>query len=324
MRSNISWTENPTVPVRRDEVKPGMIVHSSHGYRLLITKVRDDAKVRTDDRHVELVGHLHANPECALRNEIYPAGSTIPVEEDSIPMPELTLADASAAREQARVALEEAKAARDALEPTWKAAIAAVNSRKNELDRIDLALASAKRAHLVVAAMEELGIPTTEPPLVVVPNDSDRALPPVWQLTALSTDGKVGLYVHRSRRSKMYAIRQEHVSQAVRDAHQAIRDAQEERFGLGKRFGYSSDEYKTAERESKAKLKQLNAELSELVGGHVQSIGDKSGSDLYAWESRGRGDFGTGSGALKPLPAPGRGKWRWLKVKEQAELGEVA
>lgn len=69
-----------TTPIRRDQVRPGMIVHSSHGYRLLVSLVRDNAKNRTDARHVEIVGHLHANPERATRNEIYPAGSTIEVE----------------------------------------------------------------------------------------------------------------------------------------------------------------------------------------------------------------------------------------------------
>jgi hypothetical protein len=58
-----------------------MVFMSSHGYRLLIVSVRDDAEVRTDGRHVEIVGHLHANPEAATRNERYPAASVIYIEE---------------------------------------------------------------------------------------------------------------------------------------------------------------------------------------------------------------------------------------------------
>jgi uncharacterized protein YukE len=161
--------------------------------------------------------------------------------------------------------------------------------------------------------------------MIVVPYEGTTGLPPVWQLSALSTDGKVGLYVlpsTRQRRGRRFAVRPEHVPQAVLDAHQALRDAQNERHGLGERFGgYSSDEYKAAAQESKDKLKQLTRELEAAAGAHVQSVGAMRGADLYAWESRGRGDFGVGSGALKPLPAPsGGGKWRWLRVREQAEL----
>lgn len=72
-----------TTLVRRDEAKPGMIFQSSHGYRLLITEVRDNAGNRVDDRGVEIVGHLHANRENATRTECYPANSKIRVE---IPM----------------------------------------------------------------------------------------------------------------------------------------------------------------------------------------------------------------------------------------------
>jgi hypothetical protein len=72
-----------TVPVRRDRVRPGVVVQSSHGYRLLITEVRDTAQLRTDDRTVELRGHLHVDLANTVTNERYPAGSTIPVERPS-------------------------------------------------------------------------------------------------------------------------------------------------------------------------------------------------------------------------------------------------
>ena len=66
---------------RRDEVRPGDIIHSSHGYRLLITEVDDSAVVRTDDRHVGFKGWLHAREGGHIRTERYPAGSLIEVEE---------------------------------------------------------------------------------------------------------------------------------------------------------------------------------------------------------------------------------------------------
>jgi hypothetical protein len=69
-----------TVLVRREEVKPGMVVHSSHGYRLLVTQVIDAAVQRIPERHVEIKGHLHGDPACEIRNERYPAHSLIDVE----------------------------------------------------------------------------------------------------------------------------------------------------------------------------------------------------------------------------------------------------
>lgn len=65
--------------IRRDHVKPGMVVKSSHGYRLLVTEVWDAAETRTDDRHVQITGHLHADPQAPIRRERYPAGSLIDV-----------------------------------------------------------------------------------------------------------------------------------------------------------------------------------------------------------------------------------------------------
>lgn len=65
--------------IRRDAVKPGMIVRSSHGYDLLVTHVDDSAPSRADDRHVGIVGHLHGNPYLPVRTERYPASSKIRV-----------------------------------------------------------------------------------------------------------------------------------------------------------------------------------------------------------------------------------------------------
>jgi hypothetical protein len=77
---DIDWWNNATTLLRRDEVKPGMVIHSSHGYRLLIEKVEDTAKTRTDERIVGFVGRLHGDPEGLYRCERYSAGSRVPVE----------------------------------------------------------------------------------------------------------------------------------------------------------------------------------------------------------------------------------------------------
>jgi hypothetical protein len=69
-----------TTRIRRDAVLPGMIFKSSHGYRLLVTEVLDTAEVRTDARHVQVKGHLHADPANETRLERYPAGSLVEVE----------------------------------------------------------------------------------------------------------------------------------------------------------------------------------------------------------------------------------------------------
>lgn len=84
------WPEGLLAPEgcvmkRREFVRPGDIVRSSHGYRLLITEVLDNAVDRSEDRHVEIRGHLHANPDAVIRNEIYPAKSLIPVEIEELP-----------------------------------------------------------------------------------------------------------------------------------------------------------------------------------------------------------------------------------------------
>lgn len=72
---------NPTtITKRRDQLKPGDIFRSSHGYRLLVTEVIDTAEVRTDERHVEIRGHLHADPSAPIKNERYAAGLTVEVE----------------------------------------------------------------------------------------------------------------------------------------------------------------------------------------------------------------------------------------------------
>lgn len=70
-----------TFPIRREDARPGMIFMSSHGYRLLITKVTDTATNRTEDRHVGIKGHIHADPKAQIRSERYPANSIIYIED---------------------------------------------------------------------------------------------------------------------------------------------------------------------------------------------------------------------------------------------------
>jgi hypothetical protein len=69
-----------TLTIRRDQAVPGIVFQSSHGYKLLVTKVIDAAARRTDSRHVQIEGHLHANPDCEIAIERYAASSTIEVE----------------------------------------------------------------------------------------------------------------------------------------------------------------------------------------------------------------------------------------------------
>lgn len=68
-----------TITKRRDELQPGDVFKSSHGYDVLVTEIQDDAEIRSDDRHVGIVGHLHGDSSCPIRTERYPAGSTVEV-----------------------------------------------------------------------------------------------------------------------------------------------------------------------------------------------------------------------------------------------------
>lgn len=69
-----------TVETRRDQVEVGQVIQSSHGYRVLIAAVLDNATVRTDERSVDLRGYLHASLHAPFRNEIYPVTSLVKVE----------------------------------------------------------------------------------------------------------------------------------------------------------------------------------------------------------------------------------------------------
>lgn len=70
-----------TRTTRRDQLQPGNVFRSSHGYRLLVTEVIDIApRQDRDDRIVQVNGHLHADPTNVIRTERYPANSTVEVE----------------------------------------------------------------------------------------------------------------------------------------------------------------------------------------------------------------------------------------------------
>lgn len=73
--------------IRRDQVVPGVVFQSSHGYKVLVTHVIDDAPSRSDNRHVQIEGHLHARPGARVVVERYPAWSVIEVESFG-PLPE--------------------------------------------------------------------------------------------------------------------------------------------------------------------------------------------------------------------------------------------
>lgn len=52
-----------SIYIRYADLRKGDIIHSTHGYRLLITEVNDPAKATRDpNRHVEIKGHMHADP----------------------------------------------------------------------------------------------------------------------------------------------------------------------------------------------------------------------------------------------------------------------
>lgn len=216
-----------------------------------------------------------------------------------------TLAEVAAAREAARERVEAAVSAIAELEPRWKAAGREHRVALEELARIDLAMGTAKRAHMIMAAAHELGVELgEEPPVVVVPKSV--GLPEVFELAALA-DG-VGLYLHKTSvrgrvRGKAHAIRKVHVPQAVLDVV-ADRDADR---GLGLR--------------PKAEVDAANERLEELTAkGARYTVRPVYGSEeLMAWQAHGKGDFGY-DGPVKPLAPPGGGRWRWLKVADQSEL----
>lgn len=76
----MSSSQHQPLVIRRDQVVPGVVFQSSHGYKVLVTQLVDTATNRTDDRHVEIRGHIHANPEREITRERYAASSTIEVE----------------------------------------------------------------------------------------------------------------------------------------------------------------------------------------------------------------------------------------------------
>lgn len=219
----------------------------------------------------------------------------------------VTLEQVAAEREKVRRRLERSRELVALLTPDYEEARRNVREDEGALARVELALRTAKRAHLIAAAVEALGIETDDPPIIVV---SQRVyLPDVFELAAV-TDGGVGLYLRRAQRQgrgggKTHALRTVHVPQAVLGvlAEQAA---------LTKVLGVNNGE-RIALRE---RLGELTSPTAVYEVGHVHGS-----EELVSWQDRGKGDFGAGSGARKPLPPPGGGRWRWLKVADgQAEL----
>lgn len=211
-----------------------------------------------------------------------------------------TLEDVAAARESARLRVEAAVERIGELKPLWRAAGAEHREALEELARIDLALSTAKRAHLVGAAVAALGVETSEAPVIVA--QRTVGLPEVYELAALDARG-AGLYLHRpphrSGGAKAHAIRDVHVPPPVIE----LVDADTR--------GVPNDVQKAR-----------RLRLAELVGtGAEYEVRRVYGAEgLVHWQGRGAGDFGAGSGSIKPLPPPGGGRWRWLKVRDQSTL----
>jgi hypothetical protein len=65
--------DRPVPLVPRTMLRPGDIVQSSGGYRLLLTEVRITRHPITLEfnRSVYIAGHVHAQPENQLRSEIF-------------------------------------------------------------------------------------------------------------------------------------------------------------------------------------------------------------------------------------------------------------
>lgn len=210
---------------------------------------------------------------------------------------ELTLEQVAAAREEWRAAVASAQAALDHARGPYEAARGRLGNAQRELARTELALATAKRAHFIAAAVRDTGIETDDPPVMLAQRWTGEALPRVYELVALSREG-VGLYAWRPERShryegKTHAIRAEHVPEALRAV--ATVDSYSERVAGLAAAGFGN--------------------------GATCDIGPVHNTpELWMWQQRGRGDFGAGSGAMKPSAPPDRGRWRWLKVTEQHEL----
>lgn len=223
-------------------------------------------------------------------------------------MSAVTLQDVATAREAARVRVAAAESALKALEPEMNAARAELGSAREELARIELALRSAQRAHLIAVAVDALDVETSEPPLIVV--QQRLGLPDVYELAALDAGGR-GLYLHKAERmgrggGKAYALRREHVPAEVLEV---LAEREALRGGMTSR---------------NAELIALRDRLETLTSpGAVYEVKHVHGSEeLTVWQAHGKGQFGY-DGAMRPLPPPtGEGRWRWLKVAEQQhELG---
>lgn len=216
-----------------------------------------------------------------------------------------TLQEVAAAREEWRAALERATQLVAETEKPYHAALGQQQRARTELARTELALKTSARAHFVQQAVIELGVETSEPPVIVVPALGSQGLPNVFELAALAPDG-TGLYVHKTtgRRGrttgKTHAVR----TRAVPEELRAAIDRRHEPGG-------------TASKRNE-EMRALGLPESAWIDSGAVHRSD----ELFRWQARGNRDFG-GDGPVKPLPPPGGGRWRWLKVREQEELSAV-
>lgn len=79
----MTMTTNQTVRRRRDEVRAGDVIQSSHGYRLLVSTVRNLAQAECENPSIYIGGYLHgvaSDDPRMFRSEVYPANVSVAVE----------------------------------------------------------------------------------------------------------------------------------------------------------------------------------------------------------------------------------------------------
>lgn len=193
-----------------------------------------------------------------------------------------TLKEVAQAHAQATAELAEAEAEIARLRGPYDAARQRANDIEDRIERLELAMTTAKRMYFITQAMAEASVKTDDPAVIVVPPEYDFQTGEVYEMVAVASDG-TALYLHTPKQShryqgKTYAVRDQHVA----EDHQG-RDDRSRHF-------------------------------VNITRDNQKAIG------LLVWQERGAGSYGKGSGAVKPLAPPNGGRWKWLKVREQSDL----
>jgi hypothetical protein len=196
-----------------------------------------------------------------------------------------SLEDAAVALQQARAELEEAQRRRDELEPAWDAAGERLHRAYDAVERIEHGMESVIKAHAVAVALTEAGVEYDGPPMIVRPSRSRYEKPVPYVLVAVGPKG-TGLYLFKPEKSHRYQGKEHTIREADALAH-----------GLTEPYGGANGGWS---------YEPTHEWLRE--------------DGLWAWQKRGRGNFGDGSGAFKPLPPPEGGRWKWLKIREQEAI----